>query len=92
MGIDVVKRVSRQKLFANMLHEFTTVAEGIHFPTEPTLKKARLEMAIRAIDRIKEKDLNGTSFSKSTDCSIVAGRSVKSTCQFTGNKFAEVYA
>ena len=36
--------------------------------------------------------LNGTSFNKSTDCSMVAGRSVKSTCQFTGNKFAEVYA
>ena len=57
MGIDVVKRASRQRLFGNMLHEFTTVAEGIHFPTEPTLKKARLEMAIKAIDRIKEKDL-----------------------------------
>ena len=40
-----------------MRHEFTMVAEGIHFPTEPTLKKTRLEMAIRAIDRIKEKDL-----------------------------------
>ncbi len=36
--------------------------------------------------------LVGTSFNKSTDCSMVAGRSVKSTCQFTGNKFAEVYA
>ena len=52
-----MKRVSIQRLFGNMRHEFTMVAEGIHFPPEPTLKKTRLEMAIRAIDRIKEKDL-----------------------------------
>ena len=40
-----------------MGHEFTTVAEGIHFSTEPTLKNVKLEMVIRTIDRIKEKDL-----------------------------------
>ncbi len=67
MGYDTVKRASRQKLFADMLHEFTTVAEGIRPPSEPASRNARLQMAIKAIGRIKEKNLKFKAELKETD-------------------------
>lgn len=53
----MVKKMPEQKLFfGNMVHEFVTVAEGIHVSSKPEpLKNARLEMAIKTIDRIEER-------------------------------------